>query len=476
MVCGTLRKGGDVRTVMGWLGNILFLLAVGCGGSKSEGVEQQAMGLQTLRTSEGVLSPAFSPSTFEYVIAVGAPVQSLKLTATADAGGTVSVSAPTFTQVLADGQESVPLGLVPDAVTRIVVEVHAGDKTLSYGLRVMRGQQAYVKPLDLVAQARFGYRTALSADGNTLAVSALQNADYAMALPRTQAAAPGDYGAVYVFVREGASWRQDAVLRASNAAGGSFFGTGLALSADGRTLAVGAKWEYSSATGVDGDQNNSDTRDSGAVYVFVRQGSWQQQAYVKASNTGQGDAFGMSVALSANGDVLAVGAPFEDGMANDRFDSGAVYVYRRSAGRWSHESYVKATDAAESDSFGESVALSDDGLTLAVGATGVRADPADPNSYSRGAVYLFSPTAGTWRQGATLKPLVSSARDFFGCSVALSTSARRGRAGTEQQRHGRGRRAQRFDHALERRGLPLRARRRGVAAGCLPEGLQHEPQ
>jgi hypothetical protein len=77
---------------------------------------------------------------------------------------------------------------------------------------------------------------------------------------------------------------------------------------------------------------------SGAVYVFTRTSNvWSQQAYVKASNTGASDYFGVCVELSDDGGTLAVGAPQEDGNAtgingnqddNSAVQSGAVYVFR----------------------------------------------------------------------------------------------------------------------------------------------------
>jgi hypothetical protein len=61
----------------------------------------------------------------------------------------------------------------------------------------------------------------------------------------------------------------------------------VALSADGKTLAVGAPGEGSSATGVNGNQNDDSTLDAGAVYIFRFDGTnWAQQAYNKASNSG----------------------------------------------------------------------------------------------------------------------------------------------------------------------------------------------
>ena len=123
-------------------------------------------------------------------------------------------------------------------------------------------------------------------------------------------------GAVYVFVRSGDSWAQQAYIKASNPGLNDGFGTALALVGD--TLAVGAPREASAAVGIGGDESNNQASGAGAVYVFVRQGTtWTQQAYIKASNTGTNDNFGAAVALTgegnwfsseSSGDLLAVGA------------------------------------------------------------------------------------------------------------------------------------------------------------------------
>ena len=111
----------------------------------------------------------------------------------------------------------------------------------------------------------------------------------------------------------------------------------LALSSDGNTLVVGARYEDSNATGVGGDQTNNTPTNSGAAYSFVRSGgTWAQRSYVKASNTGSGDQFAWSLALSADGNTLAVGANNEDSNAtgvggnpddDSVSNSGAAYLY-----------------------------------------------------------------------------------------------------------------------------------------------------
>ncbi|MDZ7829198.1 MAG: FG-GAP repeat protein, partial [Halofilum sp. (in: g-proteobacteria)] len=79
--------------------------------------------------------------------------------------------------------------------------------------------------------------------------------------------------------------------------------------------------------------------------MFVRDGggSWSQQATFQASNAGATDRFGASVALSAGGDTLAVGAPLEDNGASTLpegsflLNAGAAYVFTRSGGSWSQQ-------------------------------------------------------------------------------------------------------------------------------------------
>ncbi len=204
---------------------------------------------------------------------------------------------------------------------------------------------AYVKASNTDADDYFGRGVALSADGSTLAVSAWQERSAATGVGGDEADdSTFGAGAVYVFVRSGVAWVQQAYLKASNTGALDRFGASLALSADGSILAVGAIGEDSGAIGVGGNQASNTTEQSGAVYVFARTGAaWSQQAYVKASNTGVGDGFGWAVALSGDGATLAVGAPFEDSFStgvggnqsvNTAAASGAVFVLARAGAEW----------------------------------------------------------------------------------------------------------------------------------------------
>ena len=252
---------------------------------------------------------------------------------------------------------------------------------------------------------QFGYALALSADGATLAVGAFRedSASTGTFVPGGmgyQAAldsnGTSDSGAVTVYRRSDSAWSLEAFVKAPRAGRSDQFGYALALSADGATLAVGARFEGSAsagtfAPGAPGYQaalESDGSEFSGAVTVYRRSGStWRVEAFVKAPVAGAGDDFGSAVALSGDGATLAVGAPGEDSASAGTFapggegyqtaldsggvsKSGAVTVYRRSDvdSRWTIEAFVKAPEAGIEDQFGSALALDSSGTTLAVGA------------------------------------------------------------------------------------------------------------
>ena len=285
-------------------------------------------------------------------------------------------------------------------------------------------QQAYVKAsnpeasnLDLGTSGDlFGSAIALNSNGNTLAVGAPFESSAITGVrsgPVSEATAGNGSsmsGAAYVYLRSGTTWSQQAYVKASNTGDFDTFGNAVALSGDGNTLAVGAPAEASSGTGIDSTPDES-ASGAGAAYVYARNGStWSQQAFVKSSNTGPNDNFGTAVALSSDGNTLAVGAPMEDGSGFGAVgttgnvyddlaaDAGAAYVYTRSGGTWSTQTFVKASNTRSGDQFGWALTLSDDGNTLAVGArmedgvvTGIGTAPGDGivTSKDAGAVYLY---------------------------------------------------------------------------------------
>lgn len=236
------------------------------------------------------------------------------------------------------------------------------------------------------------------------------------------------------FDRGAATVAQSVYAKASNTDGGDSFGSRVAASGD--TIVVTATGEHSSATGVNGDQDDDSTNRAGAAYVFRRvNGVWAQEAYLKASNTQELDSFGSAVAIS--GDTIAIAANGEDSadrrINGNQFDNtasnaGAVYVFHRTGTTWTQQAYIKSANLDGADSFGSSVSL--DGDLLAVGAfveasaaTGVNGNGADNSAQFAGAAYVFHRVGQTWTQEAYIKASNTDANDFFGGSVAISGSA-----------------------------------------------------
>jgi hypothetical protein len=299
----------------------------------------------------------------------------------------------------------------------------------------------YFKASNPDALDHFGDALALSADGSTLAVGAPLESGSSTTVNGPDDNGAAGAGAVYVFKRSDTGWQQEAYVKGSHTVAGTGFGASVALSAHGDTLAVGAPGDDSGTTGIDSDPSTAPARsNSGSVYVFQRSGAtWSQQAYIKSFNSGGDDAFGSAVSLSGNGDLLAVGAPAEDGAGtgidpgdNDgAADSGAVYVYARTGAAWQAIHYVKASNAEAGDRFGGSLVLSGDATVMAVGAIledgggrGVSLDETSNTRPNSGAVYLFDVVPGALVQYVYLKSPNSDDGDFFGDSLALSADGK----------------------------------------------------
>ncbi|MDX1983962.1 MAG: FG-GAP repeat protein [Bryobacteraceae bacterium] len=344
-------------------------------------------------------------------------------TAAGDRFGTsVSISGNTVL-VGAPGEDSAATG-----VNGSQADNGAGDSGAAY-VFVRSGstwtQQAYLKASNTGASDLFGFAVALS--GDTAVIGA-----YGEDSNGTQSDNSAlNSGAVYVFTRSGTTWTQQAYLKASNNTAGDWFAYSVAVSGD--TLVASAPFEDSAATGVNGNQADNSSLNAGAIYVFTRSGGvWGQQAYLKASNTGAEDTFGLAVAIS--GDTIVAGAYGEDSAAtgvngnqadNSLLSSGAAYVFLRTAGVWSQQAYLKASNTGAGDEFGRSVSVSGD--TIVVGAwlessaaTGVNGNQADNAANLAGAAYVFLRSGGAWSQQAYLKASNTGGNDRFGWSVAVA--------------------------------------------------------
>lgn len=364
-------------------------------------------------------------------------------------GGAVALSADGSTLAVgAIGEESGATGINGDQYDFDYSEYSGAGAVYLFRFDDTRWfQQAYIKASNTHRNTKFGSTVALSSDGNTLAVGSDGESGSGAGINDDQTRGIASTGAVYLFRSDGASWWQQAYIKASNPDRLDHFGEAVALSSDGNTLAVGTTKEDSAATGIDGDQHDNSVNEAGAVYIFRFKGdSWFQQAYVKASNTDAnrtpfGDKFGVHVALSGDGHTLVVGADRESsdatGVGGDQHNdlaekAGAVYVFRFDGAHWSQQAYIKASNTGEFDGFGRAFALNDDGDTLVVGAfnegsaaNGIGGDQTD-SSCGAGAAYLFRFDGNAWTQRAYIKAPNNNCGgvlggDHFGHSVTLSS-------------------------------------------------------
>lgn len=291
---------------------------------------------------------------------------------------------------------------------------------------------SYLKASNTDAGDLFGFSVAI--DGETIVVGSFFEDSASITLDEGQDdnSAPSS-GAAYVFESPSlAVWEQVAYLKASNTGADDQFG--ISVDVHGDVIVVGAAQEGSSTRGVDGDASLDDAPESGAAYVFERSsGSWQQTAYLKASNAEAGDRFGLSVAV--HGERIAVGAPFESSSARgvggdpDNEDaplSGAVYVFERSSGSWQQTAYIKASNADSGSGFGTSLDLGSSVLVVgapneASSATGVGGAQDDETGPLSGAVYVFTKHTGhTWAQNGYIKSSNTQSGDKFGNALSFS--------------------------------------------------------
>lgn len=312
----------------------------------------------------------------------------------------------------------------------------------------------------LGASDEFGIGVALSGDGTRLAVGAHLDDGSANNRPDSGAVHLFSFGAGFSDGRHvgiiGQDYAPSVALPASLAIGqrnNDRFGVSVALSGDGTSLAVGAFLD-DGAGGTSGDY--------GAVHLFTLDGDFKPS---KVATLGRGydginnvalnldvnDYFGRGVALNGDGTRLAVGAPFDDGAANNTSDTGAVHLFTFDAPGFSGGrlaatvgvGYAGGDDVPitlrNSDQFGTAVALSADASRLAVGAP--LDDGANNNLGNVGAVHLFTFADTAFRGGArvgsvgqdyrnergegvALDGTRSAGNDLAGMAVALSANAR----------------------------------------------------
>ncbi|KAL3942264.1 MAG: hypothetical protein SGBAC_003503 [Bacillariaceae sp.] len=225
-----------------------------------------------------------------------------------------------------------------------------------------------------------GYSTAISSNGSVVAIG-----------NPTNDGAGSNAGSVRVFRLNGANeWEQLGLDIDGNTAGHQL-GWIVSLSGDGLTVAAGAP----------------DIDMFGATRVFkLNENSWVQVGSDILGDTSGADA-GYSVSLSDDGNVVAVGAIYENGQAG----SGRVYRLNGS-NSWEQVGSVIEGEAS-GDLAGFDISISDDGNVVAIGSR-----DNDANGGNAGHVRVFKLNGSTWEQvGAAME---GAAGDQFGTSVSIS--------------------------------------------------------
>lgn len=335
-----------------------------------------------------------------------------------------SIEADLLPETTGDGAQSDRFGEVValDGNTAFIGVPHdnsaTGVRTGSVYVFVRTGNvwDHEVKLIEPVAKDGNGFGCAVALEGDTALVGGT------------------DSGKVHVFVRTGTTWDPQGELAVGGLSLGSRFGCSLAISGD--AALVGA----SHSTGAPGSV-------SGRVFAFSRSGgSWSLSSEVVADDTGPGDRFGTSIAMSGDRAVIGSHPPTADGRAHvftfngtswERdaellsSDGDLRYVYKLPVAlsgdlafvgadafafdgvAWIHEGKLPGSQWS-SDDFGHAVAL--DGDTALIGAPGRDAPPFLGNS---GAVHVFIREAAGWSEQTVLLAPDAGEGDSFGSALAL---------------------------------------------------------
>ena len=258
----------------------------------------------------------------------------------------------------------------------IVVTTPGGSATVGGGFTYRAPSQVW----NPIGSAIAG-QGSLEGSGSSIAASH-EGETIALGAPWANAAK----GLARVFDWDGTSWLQRGG-DINGLANDDEFGESIAMSADGNVVAIGA---------------SSANADAGQVRVFA----WNGSTWVQRGLSINGDTSakaGRSIALSDDGDVLAVGAP------NDFASRGRARIYVWNESAWAQRGLDIEGDTG--DLFGSSIALSDDGSTVAIGA------PQRNTSSGRAVAYHWNGTSWLPRGN----PFDGSAGDFLGTSVALNS-------------------------------------------------------
>jgi len=293
---------------------------------------------------------------------------------------------------------------------------------------------------------QFGHCIDISADGNYLIVGA-----YLDDPTKEDGSTGSDSGSAKIYIRapsgdttpSGTTWSYQATLFEPSTADGDTnamessdqFGYSVSISNDGMYAILGGR--YDNPNTPDGDGSNTDMGDYGSALVFKRQpdGTWEYMDKLTHENhirRNSSDYAGESCAMSGDGRYAIVGAYSDDphnAQYNNTSDTvisagGAAHIFiREASGKWSHQAELTDKNVKDSDNFGRSVDISDDGTYVVVGAP-----YDDALNTNAGSVHIFKRDGTIWTQMVELLDYPTSqsasSSDYFGWSVSFSGDAK----------------------------------------------------
>ncbi|MBU2885649.1 FG-GAP repeat protein [Gilvimarinus agarilyticus] len=328
-------------------------------------------------------------------------------------------------------------------------------------------EEAYFKASNADREDYFGIRLDMTPDGKKIVISSPYEASAANHNGDPEDNSIPLAGAVYMFENTNEGWAQTHYIKPSTGShperfcfdprpdnnvcyekSPSRFGYGLAISDSGDVLAVGAPGDSSASEGINSSETDYRAKSSGAVHILnLVDDNWVHTQYIKSINNDIDDEFGLSLALSGNGKVLAIAAPYEDSNYQNlttrstieslvfdptletEQDSGAVYLLQNTNEQWEYQAFIKAARPDENDLFGWHMSLNNSGNLLAIGsprddseAVGISDGWDNSSAPAAGAVGVYrNDEAGEWAMINYIKASNTDANDTFGRSVALSS-------------------------------------------------------
>lgn len=309
------------------------------------------------------------------------------------------------------------LSLTNDTVAKTQLNVQLPDTAKSYYARVRHkgsviGYSGWSVPIRVISKsvfvptnelAKLAANDGMIADnfGSSVAMSGDGNT-VAVAAQLADVAGVVNCGAVYLFERNGTSYTFKTKLSASDKATSDEFGSSIALNEDGTVLVVGA-WHSSP----------SSVNQAGAAYIFNKvNGTWSQTAKLTAADKASVSYFGFAVAVNGGGNIVAIGAPFSTG--NSQPNGGAVYIYTKSGSAWNQSVRLVPNSLTAASYFGYSLDINQSATALVVGAPGF----SSAGNSDAGAIYVYN-FLTSWTETAKLHPSVVKTAAQVGKSVAI---------------------------------------------------------